>query len=235
MRGAYSSGVINTWSYNMTKSPSRVAGYSNLMIDAVARDGLVCFLCGHIHSRSDTMQVDFRKPLDSGGTADADNAIPTCKTCAKRRNQSPIGAYWRKRLVDAQREIAYIHQMAEDAEIMKTLAASVQVSRDVPLRDITGAEIEAVEEVAAEPAGEPWENLKRRVRLYNSNTLRPEEMTIASFPKDAQHGDMYVDHNTGAASIYDSADDMWIADDIAQDTGVVPEKWPPRDIETWNR
>lgn len=117
----------------MTKSPSRTAGYSSLVADVVARDGLICFLCGHIHSRSGTMQVDFRKPLDNGGEATVDNAIPTCKTCAKRRNQTPVGTYWRKRLIDAQREIAYIHQMAEDADVIRALMTTVVVSRDVPL------------------------------------------------------------------------------------------------------
>jgi hypothetical protein len=214
----------------MTTSPSRVAGYSTLLSDAIARDGLVCFLCGHIHARSDTLQVDFRKPLDSGGEADSDNAIPTCKTCAKRRNRTPVGAYWRKRLVDAQREIAYIHQMAEDAEIMRTLAATVNVDRGVPLRHVTGAH-------ESDGDAKPWENLPRRVRIYDSERLRQHELDNGS-PKDVQHGDVFV-QRVGVnldilETVYDSVDGRWISADNAQTRGVVPDPWPPRDAEHWN-
>jgi hypothetical protein len=212
----------------MTTSPSRVAGYSTLLSDVIARDGLVCFLCGHIHARSDTMQVDFRKPLDSGGEADVGNAIPTCRTCAKRRNRTPIGAYWRKRLVDAQREIAYIHQMAEDAEIMRALASAARVDRGVPLRHVTGAQ-------ETDGDAKPWENLPRRVRFYNSATLSESEYDrVTNRPKDAQHGDVYADYgNADEEYIYDSANHKWIAESKARERGVIPEQWPPKDVEAW--
>ena len=129
----------------MATSPSRTAGYSNLLAGAVARDGLICFLCGQIHTRSDTMQVDFRTPLDNGGALGIDNVIPVCKPCAKRRNQSAIGAYWRKRLIDAQREIAYIHQMAGDADILRAISATVTFGDRSTLQAV---------EPAAEPNGD---------------------------------------------------------------------------------
>lgn len=211
----------------MTKSPSRHAGYSSLMVDAVARDGLTCFLCGQIHTRADTMQVDFRTPLDSGGSADADNAIPVCKTCAKRRNQSPIGAYWRKRLIDAQRETAYIHQMAEDKELLDTLAATVRVGRGVPLRDVTGTQ---------GPAGtsKSQETATRRVRQYDSERMNPEEVGVSGWPKSARHGDMYMNHNDGINYTYSDAHEQWLDAEYAQERDIIPAQWPPRDVEPWN-
>lgn len=212
----------------MTTSPSRKAGYSSLMVDAVARDGLTCFLCGQIHTRTDTMQVDFRKPLENGGQPDSDNAIPVCKPCAKRRNQSPVGTYWRKRLIDAQREISYIHQMAEDTEILRAIAATVRVDRGVPLREGTGAQA---------PSGEvkPWENLPRRVRFYNSAMLGEADYDRATNrPRHAQHGDVYADYgNADEEYIYDSASRKWLYVSTAQERGVIPEQWPPADVEQW--
>ena len=196
------------------------------MADVVARDGLICFLCGHIHSRSGAMQVDFRTPLDNGGEATVDNAIPTCKTCAKRRNQTPIGTYWRKRLIGAKREIAYIHQMAEDADVIRALMATVVVNRDVPLGVGTGAET---------PTGDakPWENLPRRVRFYNSATISASDYdTATNRPKDAQHGDVYADYgNSDEEYIYDAERQKWVYASTAKERGIIPEQWPPRDVE----
>jgi len=209
----------------MTKSPSRNAGYSNLLADVVGRDGLVCFLCGQIHTRADTMQIDFRVPLDNDGVPDYGNAIPTCKTCAKRRNQSPIGAYWRKRLIDAQRELAYIRQAVEDKDILAAITTTVLSAAAVPLRDVTGA---ASAEVEPKTAGKV-EKPKRRTRLYNSNTILPEDVGASGWPLDLQRGDIYMDHNDGSVRVFDGEKDFWITEEQAEARNIKP----PADIETW--
>ena len=203
----------------MTKSPSRSAGYVNLLPEAIAQHGLVCYLCGQIHSRADTMQADFKSPQNEGRSG---NVIPVCKTCAKRRKQSPIGSYWKKRLIDAQREIAYITQMVEDADIMARLTATVILSNSG-----------SVEET--ESFGKPWENLKRRPRFYNSTTLKSDELTNVNKPKDTQHGDIFVDHDNDEEFVYDGVNKKWIFLEKAEERGLLPDVWPPANVETWNQ
>jgi hypothetical protein len=102
----------------MTKPPSRNAGYQGVTRDLVARDGQVCFLCGHKHATVHTLQADAKnrdKPFD------LDNLIVACKPCAKRRNGKPIGAYWNERLSAAATEIAHINSVALNKEVIMSL------------------------------------------------------------------------------------------------------------------
>ena len=112
----------------MTTSPSRMSGYDLLFEAAVRQHGLTCFLCGMTHARSETLQVDFVVPLDRGGDASFENAIPACRPCAKRRNRRPLGQYFSQRLVEAEREAAYIRTMTENRHVLNALRTTVQVT-----------------------------------------------------------------------------------------------------------
>ena len=202
----------------MTKSPSRTSGYGDLFDAVLARHGLVCFLCGQVHTRADRMQVDFMKPLALDGEATVDNAIPVCNTCAKRRHQAPLGAYLRKRLIDAQREVDYITNLAGMREVLDALATTVGLYASG---------------IQSEPQdAKPWENLKRRVRIYNSERMEPEDFDLTTNrPKDAQYGDVYVDYaGSGDENVYVG---KWRLFDAAQSDGQLPESWPPADAEQW--
>lgn len=164
------------------------------------------------------MQIDFKKPLALGGEATPENAIPTCNTCAKRRNRTPIGAYLRKRLVDAQREVDYITNLAGKREVLDALAASATVYASG---------------IQSEPQDtKPWENLARRVRVYNSERMESEDYDpMTHRPRDAQYGDVYVDYGgSGDEMVYVG---KWRLFDAAQSDGQIPESWPPADAEQW--
>jgi len=210
-----------------SKSPSRAAGYAGLVRDLVARDGLNCALCGHKHASIHTAQAD---SLDPEAPYDLPNLLLACKPCAKRRNGKPLGAYWRERLEAASGEIAHIQMMGDNRELLASLASAARADRGVPLRHVTGAQ---------EPDGDakPWENLPRRVRVYDSDRLRQHELDNGS-PKDVQHGDVFV-QRVGVnldilETVYDSVAGRWISAENAQSRGVVPDPWPPSDVEHWN-
>lgn len=206
------------------KSPSRVAGYAGLVRDLVDRDGLTCTLCGHKHSSVHTAQAD---SLKSDAPFVLENLILTCKPCAKRRNGKPLGAYWRERLEAASAEVAHIRMMGESKQLLSDLAAISALT--VPLGDVTGAQ---------KPNGEanPWDNLPRRVRFYNGSTLKPDEYdATTNRPKYTQHGDVYVDYeNSDEELIYDGLKQKWVYLDAAKERGLIPEQWPPADVEPWN-
>ena len=202
----------------MAKSPSRTSGYSALLDATLAQNGLVCFLCGQVHTRADRMQVDFKKPLALGGEATVDNAIPVCNTCAKRRHQAPLGAYLRKRLVDAQREVDYIRSLADNRGALDALAATVAVYASG---------------IQSEPQDtKPWEGLERRVRVYNSERMEREDYDpMTNRPRNAQYGDVYVDYGgSGDEMVYVG---KWRLFDAAQNDEQIPESWPPADAEQW--
>lgn len=104
------------------KSPSRRADYAETVRGLVARDGLVCFLCGHKHATSHTMQADMRNP---DGGFELDNLVIVCKPCAKRRNGKRVGAYWRERKSAAAAELAHINMMVSDQAVLKALSATL--------------------------------------------------------------------------------------------------------------
>ena len=209
-----------------SKSPSRAAGYAGLVRDLVARDGLNCALCGHKHASIHTAQAD---SLDPEAPYDLPNLLLACKPCAKRRNGKPLGAYWRERLEAASGEIAHIQMMGDNRELLASLASAARADRGVPLRHVTGAQ---------EPDGDakPWENLPRRVRFYNSATLKEEDYDFeTNRPNEAQHGDVYADYgNADEEYIYDAGRQKWVYVSTAQERGVIPEQWPPADVEHWN-
>jgi hypothetical protein len=95
-----------------------MTGYSDTLNALVARDGLVCFLCGKKHATVHTMQSDLVKP-DVG--FDMDNAVLTCKPCAKRRNGKPLGAYWKERLSAAAAELAHIEAIGRNEDVLDNL------------------------------------------------------------------------------------------------------------------
>ena len=127
----------------MTKPPSRTAGYQGVTRDLVARDGQVCFLCGHKHATVHTLQAD---PINRDKPFELDNLIVTCKPCAKRRNGKRISAYWRERLSAAAGEIAHIEVIARNQEvILKLREASAP-----PVEDITTPNAVGITGVTAE-------------------------------------------------------------------------------------
>ena len=198
------------------KSPSRMAGYAETMRGLVARDGLVCFLCGHKHATVHTMQGDMRNP-DNG--FELDNLVIACKPCAKRRNGKRIGAYWRERMSAAASEIAHINMMAANQETLRALSDTLSL---VPHAVDGTGHTEPVE-------AKPWENLAQPVRVFNYDRLTDAEY-VAGWPAEwlePQHGDVYQEVTKDY--VFDSADQKWVTLEAAQERGEFPEDWPPAD------
>jgi hypothetical protein len=172
-----------------TKSPSRMAGYNDTMRQLVARDGLVCFLCGHKHATVHTMQSDMRTIADAGGSFELDNLVIACKPCAKRRNGKPVGAYWRERMSAAAAEQAHIEMMARNKDVLLSLAATLRYApRITP---------ETPHAVVGTGSTDNVPNRRRPTRIYAYDTVPPEETESAgpnlNRPKDRQHGDIFID------------------------------------------
>ena len=133
-------------------SPSRMTGYADAIQALVARDGLVCFLCGKKHATVHTMQSDLVKP-DVGFSMD--NAVLTCKPCAKRRNGKPLGAYWNERLSAAAAELAHIETVGRNKEVLENLRRLLdyapRITPDVPHAVVgTGSIKKTPEQIQAE-------------------------------------------------------------------------------------
>ena len=131
-------------------SPSRMTGYGEALGALVARDGLACFLCGKKHATVHTMQSDLVKP-DVGFSMD--NAVLTCKPCAKRRNGKPLGAYWKERLSAAAAEIAHIETIARNKDVVDSLRALLVYAPSITPKtpdavEVTGQKAAASQEEA---------------------------------------------------------------------------------------
>jgi hypothetical protein len=195
-----------------TKSPSRMAGYAETMRGLVARDGLVCFLCGHKHATVHTMQGDMRNPAIG---FELENLVIACKPCAKRRNGKRIGAYWRERKSAAAAEIAHINMMVEDQEVLKALSATLSL---VP---------NAVEETGHAEA-DPFA-LPENPTVYNYDRMLPEDFDDG-YPANPKHGDVY--YYTGYVNgqdeyVFDGKSGKWKGFAWATKNDLIPEDWPP--------
>ena len=208
-----------------TKSPSRMAGYAETVRGLVARDGLVCFLCGHKHATSHTMQADMRNP---DGEFELDNLVITCKPCAKRRNGKRIGAYWRERMSAAASEIAHINMMAANQETLRALSDTLSL---VPHAVDGTGHTETAE-------ANPWDGIKP--------TLFIEELCLVvdfdpdtQRPRDAKHGDVYQRQDPISDAleefVFDGGKGKWVSLPKAQDRGEFPEDWPPADAIVWRQ
>jgi hypothetical protein len=208
-----------------TKSPSRMAGYAETMRGLVARDGLVCFLCGHKHATVHTMQGDMRNP-DNG--FELENLVITCKPCAKRRNGKRIGAYWRERKSAAAAEIAHINMMVEDQEVLRTLSATLSL---VPHAVDGTGQTETVE-------AKPWDGIKPT--LFLRELMRQEDFrSDMHVPKMGKHGDVYqyedVQDGTIQERVFDGGKGKWVDLPKAQERGDFPKEWPPADAAVWRQ
>ena len=118
---------------NTNVSPSRMTGYADAIQTLVARDGLVCFLCGKKHATVHTMQSDVVKS-DVG--FNLDNTVLVCKPCAKRRNGKPLSAYWKERLSAAAAELAHIETIGRNKDVVENLRTLLSyapsITPDVP-------------------------------------------------------------------------------------------------------
>ena len=108
----------------------------NTLFDAVTnRDGLVCFMCGAVHSRSATMQLDWMD-YDDVDVTNPEDAILACKTCVRRRDKRPLLAYLKTRLSAALAEVAHLSVLPEDIRIKKLLTRPIhyapRITEDTP-------------------------------------------------------------------------------------------------------
>jgi hypothetical protein len=123
------------------------------LFDAVVdRDGLVCFMCGAVHSRAATMQLDWLD-YDTLDVTKPEEAIIACKTCVRRRDKRPIMAYLKTRLSAARAEVAHLSVLPEDIRIKKMLTREIhyapRITDDTPdAVGVTGQKVEASQEEA---------------------------------------------------------------------------------------
>ena len=108
----------------------------NTLFDAVTnRDGLVCFMCGAVHSRAATMQLDWLD-YDDLDVTNPKHAIIACRLCVRRRDKRPLMAYLKTRLSAARAEVAHLSVLPEDIRIKKMLTRPIhytpRITPDVP-------------------------------------------------------------------------------------------------------
>ena len=113
----------------------KTAQDDNTLFDAVAnRDGLVCFMCGAVHSRAATMQLDWIDYDDD--VTDPANVVMACRLCVRRRDKRPLMAYLKTRLSAARAEVAHLSVLPEDIRIKKMLTRPIhyapRITDDTP-------------------------------------------------------------------------------------------------------
>jgi hypothetical protein len=201
------------------KSPSRAAGYADTVRALVARDGLTCFLCGHKHATSHTLQADARNPDKPFGL---DNLIVTCKPCAKRRNGKKLGAYWRERLLATAAEAAHIEAMARNKDVLSALSGTVVFVPD------------AAPGTGDEP--DPWANIVPTF-FVDTRMLVEDYDEIGTKPKNPKHGDVFQEANYHSGEIEEfvfyGEKNKWIELPRAQERGLFPADWPPANVKIW--
>ena len=202
----------------MTKPPSRTAGYKGLTRDLVARDGQVCFLCGHKHATVHTLQAD---PINRDKDFELDNLIVACKPCAKRRNGKPIGAYWHERLSAAAAEIAHIEVIGRNKEVILSLReASVPVAKGPTTPNAVGITGSTV------PTRAP--------RFYDYTNMAYDDSGDDGRPLDVQHLDVFADEHArgeGGFKVYlvEDGEGAWKSMKWAVKNDKVPEGWETSD------
>jgi len=115
--------------------PKTVGARDALFAAVTNRDGLVCFMCGAVHSRAATMQLDWID-YDDLDVTNPEDAILACKTCVRRRDKRPLLAHLKTRLSAARSEVAHLSVLPEDIRIKKMLTREIhyapRITEDTP-------------------------------------------------------------------------------------------------------
>jgi hypothetical protein len=192
------------------------------LFDAVTnRDGLVCFMCGAVHSRAATMQLDWLDHDDLDVT-NLDHVILACKTCVRRRDKRPLMAYLKTRLSAARAEVAHLSVLPEDIRIKQMLTRPIHYAPR-----ITPGAVEATDPKA--PV------LTRPTRIFEYYSLpdadRNAEAPFKSYPKNPQHGDIFI-HATEEVQVWDATWELkngsvgtWPLLTKAVERGTFPADW----------
>jgi hypothetical protein len=211
--------------------PKKSTDRADLLDALAARDGLVCFMCGAIHSRAATMVVD-RIDHDIELEEETDNYIVACKTCVRRRDKRPLLAYLKMRLRAARAEVEYLSDLPTEAKILQMLTRPLHYAPGIMPHAVDGTgQTETVE-------AKPWDGIKPT--LFLRELMRQEDFrSDIHVPKMGKHGDVYqyedVQDGTIQERVFDGAKQKWVDLPKAQERGEFPADWPPADAAVWRQ
>lgn len=205
------------------------------LLDALAmRDGLVCFMCGAIHSRAATMAVD-RIDHDIELEEKTDNYIVACKTCVRRRDKRPLLAYLKTRLRAARAEVEYLSDLPTEAKILQMLTRPLHYTPR-----ITPDVHHAVDGTGQAESANPWDGVVPT--LYVEERMLPEDYETGrniDGPRNPKHGDVYQreDYHTQELEefVFDAETGRWRDLAKMQEGGLFPADWPPANAVVWRQ